>query len=117
MGGVQRVLQSLLAERVSVRDLPTVLEGNPRGLRRFDPVPFRRSWRMCGRAWRASSVTAKPGPKGYIPLITLSPEWEAAFIESLVGPPEDRQLAMPPSKLQSFIQRLRTVFDGAHCRR
>ena len=27
VGGVQRVLQSLLAERVSIRDLPTILEG------------------------------------------------------------------------------------------
>ena len=27
VGGVQRVLQALLAERVSIRDLPTILEG------------------------------------------------------------------------------------------
>src|SRR5690606_20304442 len=27
MGGLQRVLQNLLAERVSIRDLPTILEG------------------------------------------------------------------------------------------
>ncbi len=27
MGGIQRVLQALLAERVSIRDLPTILEG------------------------------------------------------------------------------------------
>ncbi|WP_207436467.1 FHIPEP family type III secretion protein, partial [Sabulibacter ruber] len=27
VGGLQRVLQNLLAERVSVRDLPTILEG------------------------------------------------------------------------------------------
>ena len=37
------------------------------------------------------------GPAGYIPLVTLSPEWEAAFNESLVGPPEDRQLAIAPT--------------------
>ena len=33
VGGVQRVLQNLLAERVSIRDLPTILEGIVRGLR------------------------------------------------------------------------------------
>ena len=27
VGGIQRVLQNLLAERVSIRDLPTILEG------------------------------------------------------------------------------------------
>ena len=53
------------------------------------------------------------GPSGYIPLVTLSAEWELAFAESLVGPPEDRQLAMAPSKLGEFMQRLRASFDAA----
>jgi flagellar biosynthesis protein FlhA len=56
---------------------------------------------------------AHVGPNGYIPLITLSPEWEGAFTEALVGPPEDRQLAMAPSKLSEFMQRLRMAFDAA----
>ena len=53
------------------------------------------------------------GPSGYIPLVTLSPEWETEFAEALVGPVEDRQLAMSPSKLQDFMQRLKSVFDSA----
>ena len=56
---------------------------------------------------------ANSGPNGYLPLVTLSPEWEAAFAESLVGPPEERQLAMAPSQLSEFMQRLRTVLDAA----
>jgi len=56
---------------------------------------------------------AHVGPAGYIPLITLSPEWEAAFSEALVGPADDRQLAMAPSCLGDFIQPLRVVFDSA----
>jgi flagellar biosynthesis protein FlhA len=36
-----------------------------------------------------------------------------AFAEAMVGPPEDRQLAMAPSKLQEFMQRLRAAFDAA----
>jgi flagellar biosynthesis protein FlhA len=43
----------------------------------------------------------------------LSPQWETAFSESLVGPPEDRQLAMPPTQLQDFMQRLRDAFEAA----
>ena len=35
------------------------------------------------------------------------------FAEALTGPPDDRQLAMAPSKLQEFMQRLRTAFDAA----
>jgi flagellar biosynthesis protein FlhA len=53
------------------------------------------------------------GPNGYIPLITLSAEWETAFAEALVGPADDRQLAMAPSKLSEFMQRLRAAFDAA----
>jgi flagellar biosynthesis protein FlhA len=53
------------------------------------------------------------GDKGYMPLITLSPEWEASFIESMVGPPDDRQLALAPSRLQEFVQRFRRAFDVA----
>ena len=112
VGGVQRVLQSLLGERVSVRDLPTILEGIHEacgGTVRAIPSIVAH---VRGRLARQLS-DSHTGPKGYIPLITLSPEWEAAFIESLVGPAEDRQLAMPPSRLQQFIQRLRTTFDAA----
>ncbi len=55
---------------------------------------------------------AARGPQGYVGLVTLSPEWEVAFTESLAGPPEDRQLAMEPERLQQFITRLRDVLDA-----
>ncbi len=112
VGGVQRVLQSLLAERISIRDLPTILEGTQEA---------------CGGASRAiativAHVRARlarqisdsyTGPGGYIPLVTLSAEWEAAFAEALSGPAEDRQLAMAPSQLQEFMQKLRSTLDAA----
>jgi flagellar biosynthesis protein FlhA len=50
---------------------------------------------------------------GYLPLIALSPMWEAAFSEALIGGGEDKQLAMAPSKLQEFIQGVRARFDSA----
>jgi flagellar biosynthesis protein FlhA len=53
------------------------------------------------------------GPGGYIPLVTLSAEWEIAFGDALTGPPEDRQLAMAPSKLTEFMQRFRAAFEHA----
>ena len=48
---------------------------------------------------------------GYIPILTLSPDWEQAFAEALVGQGDQRQLAMAPSKLQEFIARLREAFE------
>ncbi|TCZ63282.1 flagellar biosynthesis protein FlhA [Roseicella aquatilis] len=112
VGGLQRVLQALLAERVSIRDLPTILEGvqeavagGNRGMAGILAVVRARLARQLSEAAR--------GPGGYVPLIALSPDWEIAFAESLAGPPEDRQLAMAPSRLQEFMQRLREAFDAA----
>jgi flagellar biosynthesis protein FlhA len=112
VGGVQRVLQALLAERVSIRDLPTILEGVAEACggqaRPMGPIVAHVRARLSRQI--SDSHT---GPSGYIPLVTLSPEWELAFAESLVGPAEDRQLAMAPSKLSEFMQRLRSAFDTA----
>ncbi|MCX8135343.1 MAG: flagellar biosynthesis protein FlhA [Roseococcus sp.] len=111
VGLVQRLLQALLAERVSIRDLPTILEGlqeamagNLRSLPQILGVVRLRLSRQISEAAR--------GPGGYVPLVTLSPEWEMAFAEALAGPPEERQLAMEPAKLQAFLQRLRDVMDA-----
>jgi len=111
VGGVQRVLQALLAERISIRDLPTILEGIQEacaGAPRMIPTIVGHVRVRLARQISDSHL----GPNGYIPLIPLSPEWEAAFSESLAGPPEDRHLAMAPAKLQEFMQRLRAAFEA-----
>ncbi len=111
-GGVQRVLQALLAERVSIRDLPTILEGIQEATsgerRNFGAIIAHVRARLA-RQLSDSHV----GPGGYIPLITLSPEWEGAFADALVGPADDRQLVMSPQRLQDFMQRFRAAFEQA----
>jgi flagellar biosynthesis protein FlhA len=110
-GGVQRVLQALLAERVSIRDLGTILEGVQEACA-FTP---RTTATIVAhvRARLARQISdSHTNPAGYVPLITLSPHWETAFAEALAGPPEDRQLAMPPTQLQDFMQRLRDAFEA-----
>ncbi len=111
-GGIQRVLQALLAERVSIRDLPTILEGineacagNARAIPAITAIVRARLARQICDACVA--------PDGSLPLVTLSPDWEMRFAESLIGPPDDRQLAMAPSQLGEFLRRLRDVFDQA----
>jgi flagellar biosynthesis protein FlhA len=109
VSGLQRVLQNLLAERLSIRDLPTILEG---------------VFESCSYTHNLSSITehvrtrlarqisdANMTAAGYVPMITLSPEWEQAFAESLIGTGEDRQLSLAPSRLQDFITKLRQVFE------
>lgn len=108
---VQRVLQALLRERVSIRDLPTILEGLAEAAphtasvtQLVEHVRTRLAKQICHQ---------NQGPDGALPIITLSPDWEQAFAESLVGQGEERQLAMAPSKLQSFIREVRDVFERA----
>ncbi len=109
--GVQRVLQTLLSERVSIRDLPAILEGvaeavghTKNALYITEHVRARLARQLCN---------ANLSPAGYLPLLALSPNWEQAFAESIVGQGEERQLAMAPSRLQQFIQSVREAFDEA----
>jgi flagellar biosynthesis protein FlhA len=109
VGGVQRVLQSLLTERVSIRDLPTILEGIAEATA-FTRNPTFMTEHVRSRLARQLS-DINTNPDGVIPLVTLSPEWEQVFAESLVGQGEEKQLSMPPSQLQEFINKVRTTFE------
>ena len=108
---VQRVLQALLKERVSIRDLPTILEGigevagQNSGLTSIvEHVRARLAKQLC---WQNRS------DDGAVPIITLTPDWEQTFAEAIVGQGDDRQLALAPSRLQAFIQAVRETFDAA----
>jgi flagellar biosynthesis protein FlhA len=109
VGGLQRVLQNLVAERVSIRDLPTILEGVSEA---------------CGYSRNVTSITEhvrarlarqisneQVNQEGFIPMITLSAQWEQAFAEAIVGDGEDRQLSMAPTRLQEFINAVRQTFE------
>ena len=41
----------------------------------------------------------------------MSPQWEQAFAESIVGTDDDKQLSMQPSRLQEFITAVRNTFE------
>jgi flagellar biosynthesis protein FlhA len=111
MSGIQRVLQTLLAERVSIRDLATILEGVA------DAVAFTRNPATVAehvRARLARQICAQNTTHaGYLPLIALSAKWEQAFADSIVGQGEERSLAMQPSRLSEFITLVRERFEDA----
>ncbi|MFO1146010.1 MAG: flagellar biosynthesis protein FlhA [Rhodospirillales bacterium] len=109
-GGVQRVLQNLLAERISIRDLPTILEGVSEACGHSRSVQQITEHVRARLARQISDMHTNEA--GIIPLLTLSPEWEQAFAEALAGPGgEERQLAMAPSKLQQFIGAVRGAYE------
>ncbi|MFZ5789658.1 MAG: flagellar biosynthesis protein FlhA [Pseudomonadota bacterium] len=109
IGGVQRVLQNLLAERVSIRDLPGILEGIAEATGYTRNVTQITEHVRARLARQISDSVADA--EGVIQLLALSPEWEQAFAESIRGEGEDRQLAMAPTKLQQFINAVRQQFE------
>ena len=100
----------------------------PAGRARVDPRPAhhpgRRIAEACGFTRNITAITehvrtrlarqiseSNTNEAGFIPLITLSPDWEQAFAELIVGDGDDRQLSMAPSRLQQFITNVRQTFE------
>ena len=111
ISGIQRVLQILLAERVSIRDLATILEGIADGLG-TTRNPAMLAEHVRARLARQLCAQHTTGV-GHLPIIALTAKWEQAFAESIVGQGDDRSLAMQPSKLTEFINLVREKFEQA----
>ncbi|MDG4575212.1 MAG: flagellar biosynthesis protein FlhA [Defluviicoccus sp.] len=107
--GVQKVLQNLLAERISIRDLSTILEGIA------ESCASTRSLIQITehvRSRLARQITdMNVDEQGCVPFLALSAEWEQEMSAALVGNGDDRQLALPPSRLHVFIAAVRREFE------
>jgi flagellar biosynthesis protein FlhA len=109
--GIQRVLQLLLAERVSIRDLGAIIEGIAEasaGTRNTRDIAEHVRQRLARQICAQYS-----GPGGQLPIITMSGSWEQLFAESIIGQGDERHLAMQPSRLNEFVQAVRDRFDEA----
>ena len=109
LGMLQKILQNLLSESVSIRDLPTILDSlstnapNTKNITTLTEL-VRVS---LARQISANNTTAD----GFIPVVTLSPEWENEIGGSITGPEEDQALSIAPSRMQDLIAKIRRVFD------
>ena len=108
VSGVQRILQNLLAEGVSIRDIPTILEGIAEAAAYTQNLTVMTE-HVRGRL--ARQISAQQAREGAIPIITLSPRWDEEFATSIVGQGDERHLAMAPSSLQAFIASVRETYD------
>lgn len=106
---LQRVLQALLKERVSIRDLPAILEAlgevaphTKSVTQMVEHVRSRLGRQLC---WQNRAEDSA------LPIVTLSNDWENAFAGALIGVGEERQLSMAPSQLQDFIRAVRDTFE------
>ncbi len=109
--GVQRILQNLLKERVSIRDLTAIIEAIAEAAPAMHDLVLITE-HVRGRLARQICYQHR-NPDGSLPIITLTPTWDHAFQDSLVGEGQSRQLALAPSKLHDFVADVRTAFERA----
>jgi flagellar biosynthesis protein FlhA len=108
--GVQRILQNLLRERVSIRDLGAIVEAIAEAApATHDLVQITEHVRM--RLARQITFQHQNG-EGALAIVSLSPAWEQTFAEALVGE-RDKQLSLAPSKLHQFVADVRQAFERA----
>lgn len=108
-GGGQRILQNLLAEMISIRDLPTIMEAIAEASRVTQNVTLITEHVRMRLSRQISHMVTND--EGFIPIVAMSPVWEQIFVDSLSGDGEEKILSLPPSKIQDFITLVRNKFD------
>lgn len=98
---LQHVLQSLLAERVSIRNLPKIIEAVAESataagsLRKVvEHVRSRLAQQICQSLGDA---------QGFVPVITLSAQWERELNNALSQSDDEETFLMSPQRIQEFV--------------
>ncbi len=101
---LQKVLQKLLAEGISIKDLPTILESagdaSSKGQNVILITEFVRS--KLSRQICSQNVNTQ----GKLPIIAISDAWENRLLESIYDTEEEKQIVLPPSELNTFLTKV-----------
>ena len=98
---VQHVLQALLAERVSVRNLPLIVESIAEiGRTSSNVVTLTEHVRK-----RLANQICKglSDDSGFVPVMTMSAAWEKEFVEAVRINGDERNFLMTPQRVQEFV--------------
>jgi flagellar biosynthesis protein FlhA len=102
LGAVQRVLQGLLTEGVSIRDLPTIIESIA------DYAPFTRDpillTEQARQALAKSICRSLIAPDGTIGVLTLGPSMEQTLSEAIIQNEQESYLALEPRLAQKVVE-------------
>jgi flagellar biosynthesis protein FlhA len=98
---LQQVLQALLAERVSIRNLPAIVEAVAEIARRTTDVA--RVTNHVRQRLSNQICKALTDAQGFVPVIALSPAWEREFSEAVRQNGDERTLVMSPQRVQEFV--------------
>ncbi|WP_249009111.1 flagellar biosynthesis protein FlhA [Conexibacter sp. DBS9H8] len=114
LGEIQRVLQCLLGEGVSIRDLSTIVEAvSDKARLTRDPVLLAEYARQAlGRSITAPYL----GVDQTLHAITLDPAVEAEVVAALTQTTEGELLAMEPARAQAMLTALRQQAEQANAR-
>ncbi len=107
-GSVVRVLQNLLREQISVRDLLTIFETlADEAQKTKDTEILTESVRKA----MARSITAKFANDGKVQVITLEPRFEELIANSLIQTEQGVQLVMDPRMAQELLSRIAKALE------
>ncbi len=111
LGEIQRVLQGLLAEGVSIRDLGAIVEaiGDKARLTRDPSLLAEYARQALGRAITAPYLD----DNRTLHAITLDPTVEHEVVSAITQTTEGEYLAMEPARAQAVLTALRTQSDDA----
>jgi flagellar biosynthesis component FlhA len=83
IASLQKVLQNLLSEMISIRDMPSILESvadSARANKNLTAMTEAVRVQLCRQICHHNT-----NREGFIPIIALSAEWERNFIENIKG--------------------------------
>lgn len=98
---IQQVLQTLLAERVSIRNLPLIIEAIADARRNTSNVV--QITEAVRRRLANQICKSLIDGNGFISVITMSPNWEKEFLEALRVNGDERNFVMSPQRVQEFV--------------
>ena len=111
---LQSVLRMLLSERVSVRNLPLILEAIAEA--RSNNVPLDEVVEHVRRRIAFHIVSRLSDGEGMLPLIQLAPEWEAKFAEYEREDNGATDVALPPEEFNRLAGSVKGMIARAASR-
>jgi flagellar biosynthesis protein FlhA len=109
LGGVQKVVQSLLRESVPVRDLPTILEALA------DYAPKTKDPELLTELVRerlAAQISAELAPAGKLGVLVLSPDIEQTISASIQRTEHGTLITLDPSTIAKIVASVRDAVEG-----
>lgn len=104
VGGVQKVLQRLLRERISIRDMVTILEAiadHAGSVKDFDQLA-----EYARQSLGRTIVKQYQDTRGQLSVVTLDPELEQTLVDRLTPTEGGQELLLDPPFLHRLLQRI-----------